>query len=178
MFYNRVQVFNRDLTILCMDLFGEMLEAERTQQFQKAVARREEMERREAEQGRAPQARAPVRLMFDGLRVLEALSATGLRSVRFTKEVPVSALPRAAPRARAARAVASPRRHARAQRLKEVVANDMDPAAVDTIRRNAAYNDVPGGKLIPSCADAIALMYQARDERSQYDVVDIDPYIS
>jgi tRNA (guanine26-N2/guanine27-N2)-dimethyltransferase len=44
---------------------------------------------------------------------LEALAATGLRSIRYAKEIP---------------------------NLRQVVANDLLEEAVDSIRRNTAYN--------------------------------------
>lgn len=45
--------------------------------------------------------------------ILEALAATGLRSIRYAKEIP---------------------------RLRQVVANDLLEEAVESIRRNTAYN--------------------------------------
>lgn len=51
----------------------------------------------------------------DGIVILEALSATGLRSVRYAKEVPG---------------------------IKEVIANDISIAAVESIKKNIEYNNV------------------------------------
>lgn len=84
------------------------------------------------------------------MRVLEALSATGLRAIRYAREVPG---------------------------VKVVVANDLDPGAVETIARNVAHNggDVPG-VVVPNCGDAISVMTAARAPRDRYDVVDLDPY--
>jgi tRNA (guanine26-N2/guanine27-N2)-dimethyltransferase len=45
--------------------------------------------------------------------ILEALAATGLRSIRYAKEIP---------------------------NLRQVVANDLLEEAVESIRRNTAYN--------------------------------------
>jgi tRNA (guanine26-N2/guanine27-N2)-dimethyltransferase len=84
------------------------------------------------------------------LRVLEALSATGLRAVRYASEVPNVAC---------------------------VTANDLDPGAVETIRRNVAYNGLEMARLVtPNLGDAIDVMIAARDPASRYDVVDLDPY--
>ncbi|XP_014213045.1 probable tRNA (guanine(26)-N(2))-dimethyltransferase [Copidosoma floridanum] len=81
-----------------------------------------------------------------GLRILEALSATGLRSIRYAKEVPGVA---------------------------EVLANDIAAEAVESIRRNAAYNEV-GSIVKPSHEDATMVMYQNR--KTKFDAVDLDPY--
>ena len=69
-------------------------------------------------------ARLPRRGKPTRLRVLEALSATGLRSVRYAREL--------------------------SSELGEIVANDLDAAAVAAIERNVAYNAVPS----TSTADA------------------------
>lgn len=62
----------------------------------------------------------------EGLRVLEALAASGLRSIRFAKEVPG---------------------------LRAVVANDCSARAMELIGRNVAFNGV-GALVTPSMADA------------------------
>lgn len=84
------------------------------------------------------------------LRILEALSATGLRSVRYFREVPSVA---------------------------HIVANDLDPNAVETIRRNVLHNGLDAEKDIrPNCGDAIEVMSLARAKEKRFDVVDLDPY--
>jgi tRNA (guanine26-N2/guanine27-N2)-dimethyltransferase len=112
-FYNPVQVVNRDLSVLVLRW----------------------LQRQRAEKP---------------MRILEALSATGLRAIRYAKEVP---------------------------RVEHVLANDLDPGAVQTIARNVAHNtgDV-SRRVIPSCGDAISVMTAARAPGEQYDVVDLDPY--
>jgi len=60
-FYNPVQEFNRDFSIMAINQYSEML--------------RESKELKKKE--------------FKGIKVLEALSATGLRSVRYIKEIPL-----------------------------------------------------------------------------------------
>lgn len=148
--------------------------------------------------------------------ILEALSATGLRSIRYAREIPL---------------------------LRYVMANDLSSTAVDAMRRNVALN-FPAGKDIapwippltkvsadddkvsqkvesslakevvadlengikefqgtnngraqdqdsglksasdihPECkvrlneGDAISLMYNHREDRKKFDVVDLDPY--
>ncbi|KAI0928510.1 hypothetical protein AcW1_005732 [Taiwanofungus camphoratus] len=103
--------------------------------------------------------------------VLEALSATGLRSIRYAKEIPL---------------------------VKYVIANDNSPAAVEAMRRNIDINglgaqDMPSedgpsestksessksrlAKVRVNESDACALMYNHRTERERVDIVDLDPY--
>lgn len=50
---------------------------------------------------------------FKGLNVLEALSATGLRSVRYIKEIP---------------------------NINKLVSNDIDPTATDLMKKNFEFN--------------------------------------
>ena len=50
----------------------------------------------------------------DGINVLEALAATGLRSVRYMKEIPL---------------------------IKKLVANDIDKTATDLMTKNFEFND-------------------------------------
>lgn len=62
----------------------------------------------------------------DGITILEALSATGLRSIRLANEVPG---------------------------IKKIVANDLSANAVAAIRRNVDYNEV-GDVVEPNEDDA------------------------
>ena len=55
----------------------------------------------------------------DGIKVLEALAATGLRSVRYMKEIPS---------------------------IKTLVANDIDKAATDLMTKNFEFNECPETK--------------------------------
>ncbi|KAF7976714.1 hypothetical protein HWV62_5885 [Athelia sp. TMB] len=105
--------------------------------------------------------------------ILEALSATGLRSIRYAKEIPL---------------------------VKYVIANDLSPAAITAMKRNVDINglgpstpkeetesapdaspDKPHTASKPNLGmvrvnegDACALMYNHRADR--VDVVDLDPY--
>lgn len=81
-----------------------------------------------------------------GLRILEALSATGLRSIRYAKEVPDAS---------------------------EIVANDIAEQAVESIKKNAKYNGVEN-IVKPSHEDATMVMYLNR--KTKFDCVDLDPY--
>ena len=103
-FYNPVQVVNRDLSILAIRGYNEL--------------RKEKPHKK----GRAAN---------KGLRILEALSATGLRAIRYWKEIPDVDL---------------------------IIVNDLLPDAVAAIRRNILYNRVPLDKVVPNCDDAVHLM--------------------
>jgi len=97
--------------------------------------------------------------------VLEALSATGLRAIRYAKEI---------------------------HSVKYVIANDLSDSAVDAIKRNVDFNGLgapkpgtPGfsetrdqdvGKVRVNHGDARALMYSHAPENRRVDVVDLDPY--
>ncbi|KAG6333651.1 hypothetical protein ID866_5438 [Astraeus odoratus] len=105
--------------------------------------------------------------------LLEALSATGLRSIRYAKEIPL---------------------------VRFVIANDLSESATAAMRRNVDLNGLgpdadtcQDGCLGPSAldletkrpslgkvrvneGDACALMYNHRTEKKRVDVVDLDPY--
>lgn len=67
----------------------------------------------------------------DGIDILEALSATGLRSIRYAKEIPG---------------------------VREIVANDLSREAVASIRKNVDHNGV-GALIRPNEGDAVQVMY-------------------
>jgi tRNA (guanine26-N2/guanine27-N2)-dimethyltransferase len=91
-FYNPVQEFNRDISILTIREYARLKE--------------EEMKVRGKHE-------------FTGINILEALSATGLRSVRYMKEI---------------------------EALKTLVANDIDPTATELMRKNFEFNKCPEEK--------------------------------
>ena len=82
-----------------------------------------------------------------GARILEGLSASGLRSVRYALEV---------------------------DGISRVDANDLDPSVVESMRANIAFNgpDVEA-KVFPHNSDARMLMLQ---NPGTYDAIDLDPY--
>ena len=61
-----------------------------------------------------------------GLRILEALSATGLRSIRYALEIP---------------------------RAASIVANDLSPDAFEAMKKNIEHNGV-ADRVTPSCQEA------------------------
>ncbi|XP_037117139.1 tRNA (guanine(26)-N(2))-dimethyltransferase [Syngnathus acus] len=156
-FYNPVQEFNRDLTCAVLTEFSREVLAQRGVQIavpgekEPAVASPPD-EPAEARDGKTdvegPAVVTAGQKCERGLRVLEALAASGLRSVRFALEVPG---------------------------LRSVTANDFSRKAAALVARNAEYNGV--GQLVrASCKDASMLMYEMRGKNDRYDVIDLDPY--
>lgn len=60
--------------------------------------------------------------------------------------------------------------------VKNLVANDWDPKAVELIKKNMEFNEIDDTKYETYALDAVDLMNQKRAERKFFDVVDLDPY--
>lgn len=122
-FYNPVQEFNRDVSIAVI------------QQF--------------IQNGGCSSIKPPDgQNGSNGVRILEALSATGLRSIRYAKEI---------------------------SGIKEIIANDISERAVASIDKNVKANNV-SDLVTPSHSDATMVMYNNRKKEDRFDVVDLDPY--
>ncbi|XP_033927976.1 LOW QUALITY PROTEIN: tRNA (guanine(26)-N(2))-dimethyltransferase, partial [Melopsittacus undulatus] len=165
-FYNPVQVFNRDMTCAVLTEFARLfLQAKGIQvvtpgeENTDAGSAQPPDEDDDGDDGAVmvpvpvptpppPRVAKAGQPCEGGLRVLEALAASGLRSIRFAKEVPG---------------------------LRSVVANDCSALATDLIGRNVDFNGV-GALVTPSMADARMLMYQCKANRDPFDVIDLDPY--
>ncbi|KAI9070376.1 N2,N2-dimethylguanosine tRNA methyltransferase [Trametes sanguinea] len=193
-FLNPVQEFNRDLSVACIRTWGEVMNAEKERKWRAAAERRaakkgeprakrarteEDAQDATGEKAAAPAPEEPMaedastsvakpQAEFRPYQsvILEALSATGLRSIRYAHEIP---------------------------NVKYVIANDLSPAAVEAMRRNIELNDlhekeepaaegsgeqpkIRPAKVRVNEGDACALMYSHRSERNRVDVVDLDPY--
>lgn len=157
-FYNPAQVQNRDLSIACLNVFSKIYRHEKEARSAKRSSRHT------AESGAAAGFShvglssvaaggdvppADVFEEYKGLRILEGLSASGLRSIRYAKEIPD---------------------------LDFVVANDMLPAAVESIQRNLVFNEIPTGKVIANLGDVNKIMLEHSAPEQRFDVVDLDPY--
>jgi len=66
---------------------------------------------------------------------VECLSASGLRSIRVAKEV---------------------------EGLKTIIANDIEPVAVERMKKNMSLSGLEPGRITLSCDDANALLYKVR----------------
>ncbi|CAH2010051.1 unnamed protein product [Acanthoscelides obtectus] len=124
-FYNPVQEFNRDLSIAVISSFIHDYKQE-IKITKKGEAGTEDYK----------------------VTILEALSATGLRSIRYAKEIPGVA---------------------------KVIANDISLTAVEDIKQNVIKNNVEQIVSARHC-DASMLMYQHRHKNEQFDIIDLDPY--
>jgi tRNA (guanine26-N2/guanine27-N2)-dimethyltransferase len=79
--------------------------------------------------------------------ILDALSATGLRALRYAQEIPFAT---------------------------EITSNDMSRTAVESIELNVKHNKLQD-KITAKTGNAIAYMYSYCDKKG-YDVIDLDPY--
>ena len=162
-FYNKVQVLNRDLSTTMIQEFAAM-NARRIREkeskkkgWAEAVARGENPQKIDFTEYIANDLKDVdydelVKTDKDkyGLRVLDALAASGLRSIRYYKEI---------------------------EGVKEVVVNDMSPEAVEQAHENVKFNNVDPNVVRVQEGDAIDYMYSLRGKRDkQFDVIDLDPY--
>mmetsp|Transcript_12381 Transcript_12381/g.40751 ORF Transcript_12381/g.40751 Transcript_12381/m.40751 type:complete len:565 (-) Transcript_12381:377-2071(-) len=174
-FYNNAQVVNRDLSVAVLNVLAQKRREEyengttpRPKRSRKmaAVRHRSELlkllwpegledppppkpeptEEEKAAAASAPEEPKP-KPPFQEMKIFEGLAASGLRSIRYANEV---------------------------EDVACIVANDMDPPAVESMRRNLEYN---GGyakeKVTPWEDDARLVMLQ---HEGLFDVVDLDPY--
>ncbi|QLL32012.1 hypothetical protein HG536_0C01800 [Torulaspora globosa] len=157
-FYNPVQQFNRDLSVCCIkawdNLYGNPARNGKngrrngrkrptcSDEDATSSGKRRKLKNNAVEPSAAEGAAAPY------MKILEALSATGLRAIRYAHEIP---------------------------HVKQIVANDLLPDAVESIRRNAEFNKVDH-IVTPNLDDANVLMYRAKAENTKYHVIDLDPY--
>jgi tRNA (guanine26-N2/guanine27-N2)-dimethyltransferase len=176
-FYNPAQIPNRDLSVLALQEFAEMWASEPTKRKPERgrslrngpAVSESDAPVSAADEAAAPGASSvraasgsgdaqpedgpsagPVAAPRLGLRVVDALSASGLRAMRYSLEVPG---------------------------LREVVANDVDPVAVATLRSNLQRNGLSAPAVVSHVADATALLHASRPPLGhRFDVVDLDPY--
>lgn len=195
-FYNPVQVQNRDLSLIMMQLYAErrtkrVVLKRKRKEFLKAAREAIGSDSDKKQQVNMAAVEEKVRDydattnwkgVYDnydgkGIRILDALAASGLRSIRYFNEL-------------------SP------HLLHSVTINDLDPAAVDLAKENIKFNNLShvlltleeeskGDKrgVVVVNNDATHLMYTSRRvpnlhqidpilamQKDQYDVIDLDPY--
>ncbi|KAI9315445.1 N2,N2-dimethylguanosine tRNA methyltransferase [Dichotomocladium elegans] len=142
-FYNPVQEFNRDMSIAAIRTWSELFFAEKREKIERKLMNATDEKRKNELQERLDH-----QAKTQNFTILEALSASGLRSIRYAKEIP---------------------------HLKLVTANDLEADAVESIRRNVKFNELEG-LVRPNQGDAMRVMYSAIGDGEKYDVVDLDPY--
>lgn len=151
-FYNPVQQFNRDLSVCCIkawdNLYGS--EAKGGRKGKRASRKRSNTGEEEGggEKRRKLDNSSAEKNTPSYIRILEALSATGLRAIRYAHEIP---------------------------HVKQIIANDLLPEATESIRRNVQFNGVED-IVKPNLDDANVLMYRNKAENVKYHVIDLDPY--
>ena len=203
-FYNPIQQFNRDLSVLAIKAYGEDCVARKKAKADKSHKRSVEKLKRKQQKSRAqdheanenspdgaptkkrrtdeegnavaaavavagatdtvhanippPDSEAQVSSIDSSadtdskapsisFRILDALSATGLRALRYAQEIPF---------------------------LTSVTANDMSEKATNSITLNVTHNKL-GDKITVHTGNAIAYMYSFVDKPG-FDVIDLDPY--
>eukprot|EP01129_Flabellula_baltica_P012300 TRINITY_DN5539_c0_g1_i1.p1 TRINITY_DN5539_c0_g1~~TRINITY_DN5539_c0_g1_i1.p1 ORF type:complete len:226 (-),score=51.90 TRINITY_DN5539_c0_g1_i1:116-793(-) len=130
-FYNPIQVFNRDLSILMIRTFQEVKNEEVQQRCNKSKKRITKED--------------PL-----GLDIFEAMSATGLRSIRYAKEIPS---------------------------IRSILVNDIESHAVEVIKNNIESNGLDTSVIIPNLGDCkMVMMQKSINQNDLFDVVDLDPY--
>lgn len=150
-FYNPPQEFNRDITIAAI---GEFAKEKLSKQGIEAVNFSREEEKTKVIISEDDGNKESLKRVYagekcsEGISILEALSATGLRSTRFAKEL---------------------------SGVNKIVANDLSQKAYESIQRNIKLNKIED-IVSPNLGDATMLMYESRHKSKQFDVVDIDPY--
>lgn len=151
-FYNPVQEFNRDLSVCCIkawdNLYGGQTKIGRKSKSNSRKRSNTGEDDGTGEKRRKLDDKSAERNVPSYMRILEALSATGLRAIRYAHEIP---------------------------HVKEIVANDLLPEAIESIKRNVQFNGVEN-IVKPNLDDANVLMYRNKSENVKYHVIDLDPY--
>ena len=183
-FYNPIQQFNRDLSVLVIQEFARTVGSLRRDRNQRTRAKKAAKKRKRDEAAEQP---GPATEPHDGEKeapqpeeataseaavqvgsasaeqvgasrggpkaiftILDALSATGLRAIRYAKEIAAAT---------------------------SVTANDLSPAATRSIQENVLLNGVDD-TVKTTTGNALALMYATAFATGQrkFDVIDLDPY--
>ena len=146
-FYNKVQVLNRDISIQVIKLFSERIQAERDAKYRQKLATFEastQISPKTTQKEPLETAKTPPTPPERGIRILDALAATGLRSIRYLKEIPLS---------------------------RHVTINDIEQIATLKASQNIAQNHIPEDKVAEiHHGDAVIYMHTHRNE---YDVIDL-----
>ena len=121
-----MQEFNRDLSISVLNVFCKRFLRERQEKLLKKN-KKDANGNNDNDLNNSDKEYIAGTKYDNGLRILEALSATGLRSIRYAKEI---------------------------AGVKEIIANDLSKNAVEAIKENIKHNQVEH-LIEPSHADAM-----------------------
>lgn len=155
-FYNHIQQFNRDLSVMAIRAWLEQYKTSKEGTKELRSKRRKlnhdetanpsaSAENGQSKQETKTETAKPQEPPF--IRILEALSATGLRAIRYGHEIP---------------------------QVSRVVANDLLSEAVKSINRSAQYNDLQE-IVVGHQGDAIKYMGSIADSE-RFHAIDLDPY--
>lgn len=160
-FYNPVQQFNRDMSVAAIRAWSEIRREELEEKWRKKRQKNGKFDEErvcrtiqilddasvtDPEKEDGPSAREGFK--HEGFTILEALAASGLRSIRYAKEIP---------------------------NLQAITVNDIDPDAMTSIQRNIRHNGLSEDTVKPNLGDACSVMHAHREGR-RFDVIDLDPY--
>ena len=121
-FYNPAQELNRDLTVASIATYMNFTKFKKNKELKNFQEYK--------------------------FNIIEPLSATGLRCIRYYKELPI-------------------------EKIGYIYSNDMDKKAVECININMNLNNIDKNIFKVSISDAAQLMYQ---NPKFFDIVDLDPY--
>ena len=227
-FYNPPQIPNRDLSVLALREFAKQWQREAAQKAAKGEARRAAKTAAAASSCEAKPATTDgtsnasggsrtrdgtdsysqglAKVEPAGVRVLDAMTASGLRALRYVLEVP-QVHARLHTLARGNDCVGQSM-HMRASvlmhlhvplcvvsahtcrccavqltcihtldQVTSVVANDLEPAALLALRENVRRNGLTEEQVMPSEGDAVAVMQRSKPpDGHRFEAVEIDPY--
>lgn len=182
-FYNPIQQFNRDLSVLAIRAFSEhAMDVKKQKADQKkkraagnGISKGKKRKREDSSDDQTPNPSStdganaanlettetsvpaqnkvsdaqPESTPAPSFTVLDALSATGLRALRYASELPA---------------------------VSKVVGNDLSESAIKSMKTNIEYNKLQD-RIQPNLGDARVYMYRAgSDPARKFDVIDLDPY--
>ncbi|TQV96160.1 hypothetical protein V2A60_003400 [Cordyceps javanica] len=179
-FYNPIQQYNRDLSVLAIKAYGEeALEKRKNRKKAKDAKHGKKRKRGDengtktesSEQPEQPEPQTETEATTEdqnasqttkpSFQMLDALSASGLRALRYARELPF---------------------------VTSITANDLSASAAKSIKQNVKHNGVEDIVSVTN-GDALAVMYRtiadalANGENnkswkksSKFDVIDLDPY--
>ncbi|KAK2952522.1 putative tRNA (guanine26-N2/guanine27-N2)-dimethyltransferase [Blattamonas nauphoetae] len=162
-FYNPVQCFNRDMSILAAmvvsnDMESEWNERQEKKASQKTKALQSQTHKQkstndtlleEGEKRLCLNDDLPDPTQFPGLSLLDALAASGLRALRYFSEIP---------------------------QIHTATANDFDEDAVKAINDNITLNNFDRNRFHAHQGDATFFMNSAKNSHQYFDIIDLDPY--
>lgn len=175
-FYNPIQQYNRDLSVLAIKTYGEEVIQNKLDFLQKRNEKQQGKKRKRGDENGERKTTAVTTDLADevsvdqtaavktpkpSFKMLDALSASGLRALRYAHELPF---------------------------VTSITANDLSASAAASIKQNVEHNGVQDIVDVTN-EDALGLMYRtiadslanrnrhgAPSATQKFDVIDLDPY--